>query len=183
MGLDQRIVRVANTDLEKFYAVNLSTIIAPHNPDLNYDSIHAAAKNYRDLENLYNQAVVNDDPEADAHYKRLQELFAASGESTVWDGRKENHIHQWVCNTASVESTNVEYILIDPYTLHADLETVINNPELAPRIMPTQSGFFFGSTEYDDYYFEGVKHLYDLLADEKAQGLFDGHSYFYWSWW
>lgn len=183
MGLDQKIVRVADTDLEKFYSANLDTIIAPHNPDLDYDTIHAAAKNYSDLENLYNQAVATDDPKADEYDKQLRELLDASGEFTVWWGRKENHIHEWVCDAADIEDTNLDYVRIDPDALLSDLKAVVDNRTAAPSVMPTRSGFFFGDTAYDDYYFEDVKNLYDLLADEKAQGCFDGYSYFYWSWW
>ena len=183
MGLDQKIVRVADADLEKFYSVNLSAIIAPHNPDLDDDTIHAAATNYRDLEQLYSQAVAADDPKADEYDKQLRELLDASGEYAVWYGRKENHVHEWVRNTASLDSTNLDYVLIDPETLLNDLKAVLDDHDLAPKVLPTSSGFFFGDTTYDEYYFEDVNHLYDLLTDEKEQGLFDGHSYFYWSWW
>lgn len=35
MGLDQKIIKVDNTDLEKLYVINNRVSIAPHNPDLN----------------------------------------------------------------------------------------------------------------------------------------------------
>lgn len=183
MGLDQKIVRVAHTDLEKFYSVNLNAIVAPHNPDLDYDAIHAAAKNYSDLEQLYAQAVVNDDPKADEYDKRIRELLDASGEYAMWYGRKENHIHKWVCNAASLDSTNLDYVRIDPETLLNDLKTVLDDHVQAPKVLPTSSGFFFGDTAYDEFYFEEVQWLYEILLAGKEQGLFDGYSYFYWSWW
>jgi len=34
---------------------------------------------------------------------------------------------------------------------------VITNPEVAANILPTTEGFFFGCTDYDDYYLESVK--------------------------
>ena len=34
---------------------------------------------------------------------------------------------------------------------------VLENPDLASELMPTRSGFFFGSTEYDKYYFSDLK--------------------------
>ena len=34
---------------------------------------------------------------------------------------------------------------------------VLENPDLAGELMPTRSGFFFGSTEYDKYYFSDLK--------------------------
>ena len=35
--------------------------------------------------------------------------------------------------------------------------SVLENPDLASELMPTRSGFFFGSTEYDKYYFSDLK--------------------------
>lgn len=34
---------------------------------------------------------------------------------------------------------------------------VLENPNLASELMPTQSGFYFGSTEYDKYYFSDLR--------------------------
>lgn len=36
---------------------------------------------------------------------------------------------------------------------------VLNDHSKAPELLPTQSGFFFGGTEYDDYYFDDVKEV------------------------
>ena len=96
MGLDQRIVRVANSNLEKFYVINHDTIIAPDNPYLDRDYIHDKGTIYRDLEKSYNKALEDNDPEAEVYRKRMDELLAPYDEATVWFGRKENHIHQWV---------------------------------------------------------------------------------------
>ena len=38
-------------------------------------------------------------------------------------------------------------------------EKVLKNHRLAPKLLPTQGGFFFGSTKYDDWYFEDIKDL------------------------
>lgn len=183
MGLDQRIVRVANSNLEKFYVINHDTIIAPDNPHLDRDYIHDKGTIYRDLEKAYNKALEDNDPEAEVYRTRMDELLAPYDETTVWFGRKENHIHQWVIDAHRITDTNLEHILIDPDELLGDLDTVIKNPESAPEIMPTSSGFFFGGTDYDEVYFEDVKSLHETLNTEKKQGYFDNHSYFYWSWW
>ncbi|RLB83158.1 MAG: hypothetical protein DRH15_05655, partial [Deltaproteobacteria bacterium] len=37
---------------------------------------------------------------------------------------------------------------------------VIANPEIAEELLPTESGFFFGSVEYDEYY---IRHLKDTI--------------------
>ena len=33
----------------------------------------------------------------------------------------------------------------------------------APNLLPTQEGFFFGCTDYDDWYFKDVEYTIDLL--------------------
>ena len=48
-------------------------------------------------------------------------------------------------------------------------EMVLKNRKKAPEILPTEGGFFFGSTEYDDYYFKCVQEVLsnfkELLKD------------------
>lgn len=44
-------------------------------------------------------------------------------------------------------------------------EKVITNPELAKELLPTQAGFFFGDTNYTEYYIEDLKE-YIRQADE-----------------
>jgi hypothetical protein len=41
--------------------------------------------------------------------------------------------------------------------------TVLNSPELASEILPTSSGFFFGSNDYDDYYFNQLRNTLDQI--------------------
>ena len=36
-------------------------------------------------------------------------------------------------------------------------ERVLDNHSLASTLLPTQSGFFFGGTDYDKWYFDDVK--------------------------
>lgn len=44
-------------------------------------------------------------------------------------------------------------------------ENVLKDHTLGPTLLPTQSGFFFGSTEYDDWYYDEVK---DCLKQMKG---------------
>ena len=43
---------------------------------------------------------------------------------------------------------------------------VISNPEIAQSLLPTSQGFFFGSTEYDQYYIEDLKETIKVLETE-----------------
>lgn len=39
----------------------------------------------------------------------------------------------------------------------------ITNPEEVAEILPTESGFFFGSTEYDQWYLQDIKETIEIL--------------------
>ena len=41
---------------------------------------------------------------------------------------------------------------------------VIETPLLAAKLLPTQSGFFFGSTDYDEWYIQDLKDTIDQLT-------------------
>lgn len=40
---------------------------------------------------------------------------------------------------------------------------VIDKPEICEELLPTQSGFFFGDTEYDEWYIDDIKYTKDRL--------------------
>lgn len=50
--------------------------------------------------------------------------------------------------------------------LIACCEEVIKDPSKADEILPTCSGFFFGSTEYDESYFKKVKDVKEFCESE-----------------
>ena len=69
--------------------------------------------------------------------------------------RKVNCVYRYfedelIDGTAWVTKSDCEDIVIR-------CSAVLENPNLASRLMPTQSGLFFGSTEYDKYYFSALK--------------------------
>jgi len=51
---------------------------------------------------------------------------------------------------------------------------VIENPSVAQKLLPTRSGIFFGSTEYDEYYLEEVMRTRDMLKEELEAPAADG---------
>ena len=74
--------------------------------------------------------------------------------------RKANAIHNWFvenvqdgednCAPYYVSRENIEQLI-------NDIATVLENRGEAEEILPTGAGFFFGTTEYDDYYFEELE--------------------------
>lgn len=43
---------------------------------------------------------------------------------------------------------------------------VLDNHELAKELLPTMRGFFFGNTDYNEYYFEDVQSVLDYCNEE-----------------
>lgn len=60
---------------------------------------------------------------------------------------------------------------------------IITNPELCEDILPTQEGFFFGSTEYDEYYLEDIKNTVEQLETILDTIDFDEYELYYGSSW
>lgn len=100
--------------------------------------------------------------------------------------RKQNHIHAWFeRNVAYDELENCEYYPVSfeqLMSLGITCQLVRANPASAPRLLPREDGFFFGSQEYDDDYFasldetiEIVQHAFDDLAEDEQL--------FYHAWW
>lgn len=88
-------------------------------------------------------------------------------EVTVAYWRKANQIHKWFvdhcqggvddCRLADVEREQ----LVELYNI---CKQVIENKDLAEALLPVQSGFFFGGTDYDEYYLEEIKHTVERLT-------------------
>lgn len=80
--------------------------------------------------------------------------------------RKSNMIHHWFVNTLADGVDECQPIFVKRENLEQLKETcnkVIANPELAEELLPTGSGFFFGSTEYDEYYFGDLNDTIDII--------------------
>jgi hypothetical protein len=62
---------------------------------------------------------------------------------------------------------------------------VVMNPQTAIDVLPTLGGFFFGSTEYDEWYIKDLEYTVEeidrVLADE-TDGSLDGWFEYYASW-
>lgn len=85
--------------------------------------------------------------------------------------RKANAIHQWfVVNVQDGKDDCKEYYVSREKL--AELQALcegIANKTIDPSEMPTQDGFFFGSTEVDEWYFEDAKETAERLKAILAQ--------------
>lgn len=100
--------------------------------------------------------------------------------------RKANAIHEWfVQNVQDGEDNCGEYrVRKEQLTALRDAcEEVLNDPDNAAEILPTMSGFFFGDTEYGEFYFEDVRRTRDMLDNFLDNGYADEYEFFYSSSW
>lgn len=97
--------------------------------------------------------------------------------------RKINSLFRWVSyNVQSVD--NCKSILIPKQKLEqlsADLNRLTKDNCMT--IFPTSEGFFFGSTEYDQYYWSDVEEVKSWVSSTLKSFDFDNHDLFFWAWW
>jgi hypothetical protein len=101
--------------------------------------------------------------------------------------RKANHIHDWFVN-------NVQDGEDDCKSYHVSREQLMElieicervhrsgDPDLAEELLPTASGFFFGDTQYDEYYFEETERTAKMLGKLVAEAPTDVDFYYSSSW-
>lgn len=60
---------------------------------------------------------------------------------------------------------------------------VIINPEVAEELLPSCGGFFFGSTEYDEYYMKDIENTIEIIKKVLATTDFETQAIYYVSSW
>jgi hypothetical protein len=113
------------------------------------------------------------------------EIQEVSCEAMYW--RKANAIHDWFVKNVQGGVDNCGEYFVPREKLQELLELckeVMANKGRAVELLPTASGFFFGSTDFDDYYFEDVQstitRLEELLSNSEIA---DNFEFYYQSSW
>jgi len=99
--------------------------------------------------------------------------------------RKQNAIHKWFvenvqdgtddCGTYYVGTEQLEQLL-------TEVKSALNIKDPS-KILPTQSGFFFGGTEYDEYYHSGLEYTEKIIESFlKCKNKNDYELYYHSSW-
>jgi hypothetical protein len=93
--------------------------------------------------------------------------------------RKANAIHNWFVENVQDGDDNCLSYRVTREQLQSLVEQckrVIEDREKAKDLLPTENGFFFGDTEYGDYYFLSLSDTVEQI--EKALQSFSGDWYF-----
>ncbi len=100
--------------------------------------------------------------------------------------RKVNSIHTWFVENVqnNIDDCKEYYVTEENLkSLYDIICEVLKNHKKAQELLPTKSGFFFGSTEYGEYYFKDLKDtkegLEKIFANEELK---DFSIYYHSSW-
>jgi hypothetical protein len=96
--------------------------------------------------------------------------YKESTEIGYW--RKANQIHAWFVECIQDGVDNCASYYVGREDLEALLdrcEDVLLEPDRAEELLPTQSGCFFGGTEYDEFYFQDIKDTIEICKWALAQ--------------
>lgn len=80
--------------------------------------------------------------------------------------RKANQIHNWFVNNVQdgVDNCADYYVSSDELKELINLcKKVLEDNSLAEELLPSSSGFLFGNTGYDEYYFNNLKETIEMI--------------------
>ena len=98
--------------------------------------------------------------------------------------RKANHIHKWFVDNiqGGEDNCNHYYVEIDDLINLLDLcKKVKEDPSKGDELLPTTEGFFFGSTDYDEYYMRDIEYTIEILEEVLSEKVKDENGREYYS--
>lgn len=104
----------------------------------------------------------------------LSKVTSITERAAYW--RKSNQIHRWFVEKVQngVDDCGNYYVSKEQLReLVNTCEAVLADKGKASDLLPSQAGFFFGGTEYDDYFFQYVQNTIDQikpLLDDTGRG-------------
>ena len=116
--------------------------------------------------------------------KRVREVEV---EWMYW--RKANAIHKWFVDNLQEGVDECQETYVDPidlYPLRDACRAVLADQTKAETLLPTQSGFLFGGTDYDDWYFKDVEdtlNFVEELLNKYEKGYLKDWDFYYRSSW
>lgn len=99
--------------------------------------------------------------------------------------RKANAIHKWFVDNCQdgVDDCREAYVSLDQLIELLDIcKQVKANHSLAYSMLPVQAGFFFGSTEYDEWYWNDIDLTIEIIENLLAEPTALAEIYYRSSW-
>jgi len=117
-------------------------------------------------------------------FKTGMEVKEISFEAMYW--RKANAIHKWFVDKCQDGVDECQETYVDVARLKELVDTckiVLADKSKANTLLPPQSGFFFGSTDIDEYYLDDLQNTVDRLGDLLDMPNVEQFSFYYQSSW
>jgi hypothetical protein len=119
----------------------------------------------------------------DARYL-VKDMPSISIEMKVGQWRKSNHIHEYFVDNCQggEDDCRLSYVSREKLSELLDLcKQVLADHSKAGELLPTSQGFFFGSTEYGEWYFSDLEDTVSILDNALSVG--DDWEFYYQSSW
>lgn len=117
-----------------------------------------------DLKHCVNEIIESFTGHEDMYYRKVNSLYA------YFADRLENE--QCLVTRADVED------IID----RSSKVLLAHDVEVSAELLPTQSGFFFGSTQYDEYYYDDIAEVHRKFTKYLEDWTDDTIGWVYFSW-
>lgn len=137
------------------------------------------------------------DPADSERIEKVNEIFGVDGDEENDFGAKEvsfslaywrkaNEIHRWFvdkCQEGVDECQETWVSREDLQELVDTCKTVLGDMSRAKELLPTQEGFFFGGTDYDEFYKQDLEYTVERLEKVLADPVTQKMEFYYQSSW
>ena len=120
----------------------------------------------------------------DMYLEKKNLIDGCFSELCYW--RKANQIRQWFCDHLENGVENCTHSLVTKENIEELIDTckiVLKEHSLAASLLPTTSGFFFGSTDYNEWYFKELESTIEKLEEALTLVDWDNEEVYYYEWW
>lgn len=114
--------------------------------------------------------------------EKLRELLQVCEKVVGWKPKRKvlPHFHRQGCKAGLRRREDVPFLY---RTFYKEKPLSKDRLELLENLLPTTSGFFFGSVDYDTYYFEGVEETIKIIKKSLSETDFEKEILVYHSSW
>ena len=112
------------------------------------------------------KTILKETPDSTEEDEFLEKFYEEKDELAYW--RKANAIHKFFCDYGEVVDEHIYYII--PRKLLVELlkkcmqVLIIRDKTYSEETLPTCGGFFFGSLEYDEFYYNYLEETVNTLT-------------------
>ena len=144
-----RLAKANTTEYDNVYKSIFPIGIAKYTPfEFNYSKMCESVKPYPEVEKFFNEFKKWYYAHSDAYFCKVNAIY-------------KFFEHKLVDEQCFVTLSDINELI-------QRANEVLEDKSRAAELLPTRSGFFFGSTDYNDYYFDKLKEIIDTMEKLKT---------------